>query len=114
MKWVCAAFVFFSTSAIGGPVEINRKPSQSMGAECGKAAISIAQMNLDQKARAAKFTGSLIIEKSLKKMSQNESGSADTLNYQLSGQIYQGSYLISVIMGSDCGVKSVSITDSSE
>ena len=76
--------------------------------KCDSAVIEIAQANLDLKAKASQFSGSTIIEDSLKQLSSTKDGS---LVYSVGGDIYKGEYSIEVQMDSFCSVETVRITE---
>lgn len=79
------------------------------GADCSKAALAIAKLNLDSKARAFGTSESDIIDETIKQIHPKKKGS---LAYSLEGDIYKAQYDITVqVESDDCSVESVRIVE---
>ncbi len=83
--------------------------STVFAANCEKAALEIAKLNLDSKAKAYSFDSSDIAANTLKKVSENAETGA-TL-YTVVGFIYKAGYQIQVGLDSSCSVESLQIKE---
>lgn len=78
-------------------------------ADCNKAVLEIAKLNLDSKAKAYGFEQSYISEGTLKKISQNEKSGAAM--YSVVGSIYRADYSVLVGVDSSCSIETLKIQE---
>ena len=76
--------------------------------KCDKAAIDLAKMNLDSKAKAYAFPESYVNAKSLKLLSQSK----DVVSYSMIGNINKAGYTIQIDLDSTCSIMALKIQES--
>lgn len=83
--------------------------STVFAANCEKAVLELAQVNLDSKAKAYNFESSYITAATLKKISENSKSGASL--YTVVGSIYKADYKIQVGVDSSCSIETLTIQE---
>jgi hypothetical protein len=83
--------------------------STVFAANCDKAALELAKVNLDSKAKTYSFDSSFILDSSLKKTAEDSKN--DSISYNVVGSIYRTDYKINIVLDNSCSIKSITIQE---
>ncbi len=86
--------------------------AESMLEKCKVEVKSIAQMNMDQKARSYGFDGAAVDSLDVVTLDREIETKIEKLyEFSTGAYIYKGSYTVKVVLDSSCAVSSVNITE---